>query len=473
MASHSNRLGRRHWRYRPQVAIIFVAFPVTLFLTGWFALPSPGLLGWLVSICWTWPILANLVGFYGILRTRRQLRRMRRTYDEDAIVTCPDQLIVLVPTIARHDTYPALERSVLSFVASLPKCFPDFRVDIAIEEGSEARDRVFDLARRSARIRVVVVPKAYATPNGTRFKARANHYMHELRIAEAEARDDAWVLHMDDDTGLAVDSAVAMAQFIEAQRAAGADAKHLAQGILTYPRENAVNYLTWLADALRPADDVARFSALTGNGRPLLGLHGELLLIRASIEATIGWDFGPKAIVEDAQLALVFARQYGGASAWFPGRCYGASPATVRDFVKQRERWSWGLVALSFNRTLPLRQRLLMLYCVLSWVIGPLQNVVFVLLLGYLLDDVNTSPVTLFLLPLWSFNLAFTIWQYWEGLRINARVSRSGRRRFYEPVLIVLLIPLLSLLEGIGGLRGFLKYVRGVENEFVVIAKPA
>lgn len=473
MASDSNRMGRRHRRYRPQLAIIVVAFPVTLFLTGWFALPTPGLLGWLVSVCWTWPILANLIGFYGILRTRRQVRRMRRTYDEDAIVTCPDQLIVLVPTIARHDTYPALERSVLSFVASLPKCFPDFRVDIAIEEGSEARDRVFDLARRSARIRVVVVPKAYATPNGTRFKARANHYMHELRIAEAEARADVWVLHMDDDTGLAVDSAVAMAQFIEAQRAAGPEAKHLAQGILTYPRENSVNYLTWLADALRPADDVARFSALTGHGRPLLGLHGELLLIRASIEATIGWDFGPKAIVEDAQLALVFARRYRGASAWFPGRCYGASPATVRDFVKQRERWSWGLVALSVNRSVPLRHRLLMLYCVLSWVIGPLQNVVFVVLLGLLLNDVNTSPVSLFLLPLWSFNLAFTIWQYWEGLRINARVSRNGRRRFHEPVLILLLIPVLSLLEGIGGLRGFLKFVRGVENEFVVIAKPA
>ena len=30
-------------------------------------------------------------------------------------------------------------------------------------------------------------------------------------------------------------------------------------------------------------------------------------LVRASIEATIGWDFGPRSIVEDAQFALIFS----------------------------------------------------------------------------------------------------------------------------------------------------------------------
>ena len=57
-----------------------------------------------------------------------------------------------------------------------------------------------------------------------------------------------------------------MARFIEEQCQAGADAKHLAQGILCYPREYSVNRLTWLADAVRPADDIARFAAMTGSG---------------------------------------------------------------------------------------------------------------------------------------------------------------------------------------------------------------
>jgi cellulose synthase/poly-beta-1,6-N-acetylglucosamine synthase-like glycosyltransferase len=264
-----------------------------------------------------------------------------------------------------------------------------------------------------------------------------------------------------------------MAQFIEKQRWAGKDAKHLAQGILTYPREHAVSKLTWYADAIRPADDVARFSALTGHGRPMLGLHGELLLVRASIEATIGWDFGPKAIVEDAQLALNFCRRYPGKSAWFQGRCYGASPANLRDFIKQRERWAWGLVALAFNRTIPLRLRLMLMYCVFSWIVGPLQNLFFVLWIGSVLHNISTSPVTQALLPLWGMNFAFTIWQYWEGLRINASVSKNGRRHWWEPIVVLVLLPFLSLLEGIGGFKGFLKYIRGEENKFVVIAKPA
>jgi hypothetical protein len=114
------------------------------------------------------------------------------------------------------------------------------------------------------------------------------------------------------------------------------------------------------ADAIRPADDIGRLRALTGLGNPVGGVHGELLLIRASVEASLGWDYGPKAIVEDAQIAMLFSQQYPGRSDWFEGRSYGASPASVRDFIKQRERWAWGLIALCFNRTIPRRYRALL-----------------------------------------------------------------------------------------------------------------
>ena len=113
------------------------------------------------------------------------------------------------------------------------------------------------------------------------------------------------------------------------------------------------------------------------------------------------------------------------------------------------------------------------MYCVFSWIIGPLQNIFFVLFVSLLLGNLDTPPVALLVLPLWALNFSFTIWQYWEGLRINASVSRDGRRRFYEPILVMVLIPFLSLLEGIGGFCGFLKFLRNEENTFVVIAKPA
>jgi hypothetical protein len=278
---------------------------------------------------------------------------------------------------------------------------------------------------------------------------------------------------MDDDTGVGPDTALAMARFIEEQSHAGRHAKHMAQGILTYPREYAANWFTWLADSARPAEDVARFSAWTGSGTPRAGLHGELLLVRASIEATIGWDYGPRTIVEDAQFALIFSAHYQGRSGWFSGRSYGASPASLRDFVRQRERWSWGLSALVFDRSLQLRNRLLLGYSVMSWVVGPIQNVGVVMLVAFLIQHTSTSPVTLYAVPLWALNMAYVIWMYWEGLRLNAGVSGGGRRKWWEPWAVILLIPIFGLIEGLGGLRGFVKFARRTENNFIVIAKPS
>jgi len=452
---------------------LVISYLVDVVCVGWYTLPSVGLLAWPLTVMWTWPILTTLIGIVGIRRTRKALRTSKAHWSGPGLTTSEDFLIVVLVTIGRHDIFPALERSVASYLTYLPRCFPRLRIDIVIDEGCEATGRITRLAAGSDLIRLVTVPMQYRTANGTRFKARASNYSHELRIREHENRDDVWVLHMDDDTGVGPDTAQAMARFIEEQFQAGPDAKHMAQGILTYPREFARNRLTWLADSARPAEDVARFAAFTGSGTPRAGVHGELLLVRASIEATIGWDFGPRSIVEDAQFALIFSARYAGRSAWFGGRCYGASPATFRDFLRQRERWSWGLAALVFNRSLQLRNRLLLGYSVMSWVAGPIQNVGVIMLVAILVGDASTSPVTLFVVPLWALNMAYVIWMYWEGLRLNAGVSDGGRRKWWEPWAVVLLIPVFGLMEGLGGLRGFVKFVRRTENKFVVVAKPS
>jgi beta-1,4-mannosyltransferase len=469
----AGQLQNRLARWRPAVWPLYVAFVIDLVIVGWYTKPFGGLLGWPLTILWTWPILTTIIGLVGIRRTRRAVRRSKARWSGDGLTRCDDFLIVVVSTIGRHDTYPALERSVQSYLAYLPRCFPRLRIDVVIDEGSEATSPIENLAAGSELIRLVTVPMRYRTPNGTRFKARASHYSHELRIREHEARDDVWVLHMDDDTGVGPDTALAMARFVQEQVLAGPKAKHMAQGILTYPREYAMNRLTWLADSARPAEDVARFSAFTGGGTPRAGLHGELLLVRASIEATIGWDFGPRSIVEDAQFALIFSARYKGRSAWFCGRSYGASPACLRDFIRQRERWCWGLWGLVFNRSLQLRNRLLLGYSVMSWIAGPIQNVAVVMLVAYLVADHSTSPVTIFIVPLWALNMGYVIWMYWEGLRLNAGVSGRGRRKWWEPWAVVLLIPVFGLMEGFAGLCGFVKFARRVENKFVVIAKPS
>ncbi|HST85452.1 MAG TPA: glycosyltransferase family 2 protein [Kineosporiaceae bacterium] len=468
----SARLNLEFSAWRPHLAPFFIPLVIILTLTVITYRTNRTPLGWILTVVWSLPIVGTLIGLQGAVLLRHSPRDRRQLTTPPPLVTA-ETLFVIVPTIGRHDTFPALARSVSSFVEYLPVAFQHLWVHILVEDGCEAMQQIRALADQHPQVRLVVVPRGYSTPNGTRFKARANHYAHQLRYSEGDARDDVWVLHMDDDTGIGPDTASALAHFVQRQATAGPDAKHLAQGILSYPRENAVNRFTWLADAVRPADDFARFRAATGSGTPVAGVHGELLMIRGSAEATIGWDFGPNSIVEDAHFALTFCSRYPGRSDWFNGRSYGASPATVHDLIRQRERWAWGLIALAMNRSIPLRYRFFLALSLMTWAIGPLQHLLVVLLIGWVVGMTNTSPVTESVLLLWSVNLAYVIWTYWEGLRLNVLSSQKRRRYWWEPIAVVSLIPIFALLEGLGGLRGLLKFLQRADKEFVVIAKPA
>lgn len=458
---------------RPGLTVFFVMYLVSG-AVGWVAYShgpaGAGPIGWYTTVLWTAPTLMSMLGIAGGVMTVRRLRRRRG--QRRVVAPVSELLVVAVPSIGRHDTVAALERVVRSFSRHLPPYFPRLRVDLVIEEDCEARARIAALAGANPHVRIVVVPKAYSTPGGTRFKARANHYAHELRRREQEAGDDVWILHMDDDTGVGADTAEALAEFIDAQRSAGTRALHLAQGVLSYPREHSSNRLTWLADAVRPGCDISLFAATTGRGSPHKGLHGELLLIRASVEASIGWDFGPRSIVEDAEFAMHFCERYPGRSGWLPGRSYGASPVSVGDFVRQRERWVWGLLELATKRTLPVRRRLLLLSSVLLWACGPLQHPAMVASAGLLLGDLDTGPASAILIPLWTLNLSYFVWLYWEGLRINASSSRDSRRCGWEPLGLIVLLPLFSFWESMGIFRGVMRFLRNGEPAFTVIAKP-
>ena len=416
-----------HGLERPGVACFVVVFCLYACLAwrAWEREEGVGALNWYTSFFWTLPMLSSslgLAGFLGQLRRRRVATAIRESPER-----VDDLLIVVVPTVARFDSLVALERVIRSFLRQLPERFSHVRVDVVIEEGCPGSDEVARLAGHP-RVRVITVPRRYSTARGTRFKARANHYAHELRARDGEAKDDVWVLHMDDDTAVGPDTAVALASFINRQATAGADARHLAQGVLAFPRELAASRLLWLADAVRPGCDLSLFAATTGRGSPRMGLHGELLLVRASVEAEIGWDFGPFAIVEDAQFALEFCARYPSRSDWFTGRSYGAAPANLRDFLRQRERWSWGLFTLVTDPAVPYRRRALLMSMVAVWAAAPLQHPVIPLVLAIVLSDESTGPVSPLIIPFWSLNIAFCVWLYWEGLKVNSSASARAQR---------------------------------------------
>ena len=137
---------------------------------------------------------------------------------------------------------------------------------------------------------------------------------------------------------------------------------------------------------MRPADDATRFKFFTDVlGTPLGGLHGEHLLARADIEDEIGWDF-PDTVIEDAFFAIRFAGLYPGRSTALKSLSYGESPASVKDLVKQRRRWTERLLRLIVKHGIPLRLRLPLTYSVICWALAPIQFVGLIHPLGWLLQ---------------------------------------------------------------------------------------
>jgi hypothetical protein len=109
-----------------------------------------------------------------------------------------EALIVVVPTLGRPVDFPGLEGAVRSYCAHLPGHFADVRIDVVVEEACAASEEIAELARQLRRVHVVTIPNKHEAPGTTGFKARAQQFAHEVRVAEGEVRDDIRVLHMDE-----------------------------------------------------------------------------------------------------------------------------------------------------------------------------------------------------------------------------------------------------------------------------------
>lgn len=433
--------------------------------------PSHGFVSWYTTIAWTSPFFIGIIGLYGAIISRPIIQRHLSATEVEGTISTP--LDVNITTRGDAKVIGALTRVIKSaeaFAAHFENC----TIRIVIEEDCEAFDRITNLAA-AVGAQVVIVPKSYTTAKGTRFKARAQQYALEERVKELGGIDkipfDHWTYHLDDDTSTCVRSVRTLATFIQNNRGTGA-LKHLAQGILAYKRWHSTSLFMWLADSIRTADDLFRFPATTATGTPRAGLHGENLLVRTRCEAEIGWDFGPNELVEDSRFALLFAERYPGGSAWVPVRCYGATPTSSMEFVRQRRRWSEGMMALALGGSLPFRERLLVLHNMIVWGTGVFQPVLVVFLLSALIGDFNVSPVTPWIAPLWVISVSYTYWAYWEGLRQNALASGRQAPTIWHRVLLIPGIVWFSFLEGLGGTLGALRHFSGREKTFDGIAKP-
>ena len=404
------------------------------------------------TIVWSVYLPIAMVGILGAVNSRRiKISNYQGLVDK--------KVIFRIPTVARMDTIPSLERVIKSILINAQRNLLSFRIDIIVDEGAAGIEYLQKKYLGNSAVRIIVVPNGFATENGTLYKARANQYAMLLRRREQENTKDVFIYHLDDDTAVGPDTISSIAEFIDHKK----HNFHLAQGILSFPHHLSPSSFCKLADSVRPADDLTRFYFCTGVlGTPLAGLHGEHLLVKANVEDEIGWDFGPVK-VEDAYFAIRFSEKYPGKSTFLNSYSYGASPATIGDLIKQRRRWSSGLVSLIFDRSIKGRYKLLLSYCIANWATGIFHHIGFILLAVYLLGMMNTSPLLQVFLVAWAFNLSYFIWIYMEGLRINLKNTHPKwfRQNNYtmQTLAVIPFVWPLSAIEGLAGFLGFCDFL--------------
>lgn len=460
MANSGSRVRLTWW---PLVVIFAVVCALSFMVTD-LVRPSHHWFGWYLAVVWSLYTPIAVVGVLGALHLRRQDGGL---VPRSTFAGATDRMVVFtVPTLGRADTVNALRRVIRSISGHAPSNLSTWRIDVVTEQG--ASESVLDELRSQPRVRVLVVPGDYQTPNGAKFKTRANHFAMEQRRLTGENDAHTYVYHLDDDTNVGPDTIASIAEFVVSHN----NCHLLAQGTLTFPRELTTSRLAWYCDAIRPADDLTRFAFFTGKlGRPLGGLHGEHVVIRADIEDEIGWDFRD-TVIEDAYFALEFAQRYPGRATTLNSFSYGASPSSVGELVKQRRRWAEGLLRLVFKRSLPWRSKLPLFYSVACWATAPLQFMPLMLALG-LAMGVPALPPYRWIMVLWATSVATLTWQYIQGLKVNIAASADQRNSWWRSTLLVPGLFVFSAIETYAAVLGLIRFL-GVGRQRVSesIAKP-
>ncbi|HZV53159.1 MAG TPA: glycosyltransferase family 2 protein [Candidatus Dormibacteraeota bacterium] len=312
-------------------------------------------------------------------------------------------------------------------------------------------------------VHFLCVPAGYRTRSGARHKARALQYA--LEVSPVAPSD--WLVHLDEETQLTPSAVVGIAQAIDEEERS--QEHRIGQGAILYHRRFGLGFkalLLSMADMVRTGDDLGRFHLQHQLGLPLFGLHGSYIVVRNSVEREVGFDLGPEgSVTEDAFWALAQLGR-GRRTRWVHGYMVEQPPARIRDFLRQRRRWLWGLLLVLRHAPAPWWTKLGMGVCVFSWALSwvGLLTVYGDLVVGQL----AWWPVRL------SGDVCVALYAacYVIGLRENLHYVGVSRWKRWPLYLVELAcLPVFALLEGAAVVYGLA--TRGGGMGFHVISKPA
>lgn len=300
----------------------------------------------------------------------------------------------------------------------------------------------------------VVVPTNYRTRNDVKFKARALQYATDFRRWNNLASMNNWTFHLDDESMITEQCLRAILDHIDSH------GPPISEGLITYPNKwNVGSKLIKYLDSVRPTFCYQCFSMLKIKGNPIW-LHGSNLLVRGDVEDRIGWD-RKDSRAEDALFGIVAYEAYGkSAFGWHGGIIEEQSPFTLKDFIKQRQRW----IAGTFQNIKHMKHtdRAKAVYRLLSWSIGGLASLATI----FALVIPQTCPLVI--VPFLLFDTFILYYMYWEGLRMN-RAKMHMKDRMKDHIAVLFLTQLLMMLEALPMVLYFIRGMR--ESAFYVVQK--
>lgn len=322
------------------------------------------------------------------------------------------------------------------------------------------------------RLRIYIVPPAYATRNHSRFKARALTYLQQ----QVQAMPEDWYIYLDEESLINEHLLAGIYRFIwrtlKAEKRARQKGKrqpagYIGQGAILY---QGGNWFFRGADALRTADDLGRFRLQYALGIPIFGIHGSYIVLRGVHDTLLSFDVGSEnSITEDAAWALR-AWSQGFRFAWVEGYLHEQPPQKARDFVKQRSRWLSGIRIVIRDQQTPFRYRLCLGLFTVLWQLAFLPFLIALIALF-----VHASPFPWLRLPADFAWATFTL-AYLQGIDLQGKyphpfLKKGWLERQYKRIISWLLILCsiwYALLEAAGVIYSF-KPKQG----FFVIQKPS
>jgi len=184
--------------------------------------------------------------------------------------------------------------------------------------------------------RTIVVPSNYSC-KGAIHKGRALQHAVEIRRKEKKNTNDIYIFHLDDESLITKQTLCSILSYLEGEP------KPISEGLIIYPVQQKEELkVSNLMDTLRPFCCYECLAFMSG-GNPAY-IHGSNLLVRSDVEDEVGWTNG-ETLAEDTLFAINAKLKYGpNIFGWHGGVVEEKSPLTLKDLIRQRRRWFYGLI---------------------------------------------------------------------------------------------------------------------------------